>query len=121
MSLELLSSSPRAAFTTSKTEVRRSPALEDHTLNMSLTSVEDNHLTEADLANRSPWISDSLISPPTIYLRQEQAHGGHGASSLVQADNFSQTLRTDFGEGDLTGIHVIGLDANGERINIPYK
>lgn len=111
-SLELLSSSPQVALTTSKAAVRRSPALEDRTLNMSLTSVEDNHLTEEnELANRSPWISDSIISPPTIYLRREQADEGHGTSPPVYADKSSKALRT--GEGDLT--KDIGLGTNDSK------
>ncbi|KAJ2912967.1 hypothetical protein MD484_g7438, partial [Candolleomyces efflorescens] len=112
VSLELLSSSPQEILTGSNIEAHQSPAPGDRSLEMSLTSVEDDHLTDADLANRSPWISDSLISPPTVYLRQQHAHRGHGhdTSSLVDAERSSVTLRT-LDERELKGTHG-DLDAN---------
>ncbi|KAJ2936632.1 hypothetical protein H1R20_g453, partial [Candolleomyces eurysporus] len=115
VSLELQTLSSQTALI-SKAAVRRSPALEDRTLNMSLTSVEDNRLTEGDdFANRSPWISDSIISPPSIYLRRNGAPEGQGISSPAYADESSTTLRTDFGDGDLTENFEIELDANASN------
>ncbi|TFK22159.1 hypothetical protein FA15DRAFT_48872 [Coprinopsis marcescibilis] len=43
------------------------------TESMSLTSAEDGLHFHNDLGGRSPWITDSLISPPTIYLTKEAA------------------------------------------------
>ncbi|RXW23238.1 hypothetical protein EST38_g2594 [Candolleomyces aberdarensis] len=83
---------------------------------MSLTSVEDNRLAEADeLANRSPWISDSIISPPSIYLRHRGTSEGHGILSPAYADESSKTLRTDFGDGDLTENFEVELDADESK------
>jgi hypothetical protein len=80
--LELSSDSSHPAentYSTPPRQIVKSPENADgsieskRTESMSLTSVEDAQHAHYDLANRSPWISDSLISPPTIYLNQKDA------------------------------------------------
>ncbi|KAF5336533.1 hypothetical protein D9611_006540 [Ephemerocybe angulata] len=53
--------------------IGRRASMDSLTSNMSLTSVVEPTAQEADdfSANRTPWITDSLISPPTMYRAQE--------------------------------------------------
>ncbi|EAU81403.2 hypothetical protein CC1G_05233 [Coprinopsis cinerea okayama7 len=77
-----------------ETAAKEPENLEDLTESMSLTSVEDGEQCHHDLTERSSWITDSLISPPTIYLKGPRARPSFSCGSIF-SDSRSGTNGTD--------------------------
>ncbi|KAH6900952.1 hypothetical protein BKA70DRAFT_1569304 [Coprinopsis sp. MPI-PUGE-AT-0042] len=80
-------------------EVLSGSTASKRTESMSLTSVEDAQHAHYDLTDRSPWVSDSIISPPTVYLNRHRAQPdtysgrGNGGGKHCDASPVSQGLQ----------------------------
>ncbi|KAJ3541246.1 hypothetical protein NMY22_g3957 [Coprinellus aureogranulatus] len=100
----------------------RRDTLDDLTENMSLTSVmEPSGLRSDDsLADRSPWITDSLISPPTIYRRLPlDAENDGSIDSQKRANVAVETAQLDILTSDSDYAHALsdGVAAQNQLDN----
>ena len=98
--------------------------LDSLTENMSLTSVMEPSFFNPDLTtDRTPWITDSLISPPTIYRPQnhgsEQDDDQNSPAELAAATNI---LELDTATPSAIGsdrAQIVGGDANAHDRKVP--